>query len=342
MTNEPRSEHDRHEGNSGAASRQTAVRAVGRRTKKFWIVAVLLIVLFCGISAAVGVTAGFFLAQGAGDESDTSTPAQPAATIWTCSMHPQIELRKKGKCPICFMDLIPREPKDEDAPPRELKMSKAAVALADIQTQKVKRQFVTNTVRMVGKVDYDETRLSYIASRVPGRLDRLYVDYTGATVRKGDHLVYIYSPDLVVAQRELLQAYSHYLRSSEKKDSPGKNRVADTALSTLRSSEAKLRLLGVLEEQIEQIKRDGTPSDHLTIYAPTGGIVIHKNANEGMYVQTGTRIYTIADLSQVWVYLDAYESDIPWIRYGQEVKFSTESYPGEVFTGRVAFVDPML
>ena len=306
-----------------------------RRKRLLWVLVVSLIVLVGGICAIAGLTVGYLLADRAADGSGDSSAEPSAPVMWTCSMHPRIQLPKKGKCPICFMDLIPLEPKDHDASPRELKMSPAAMALADIRTQKVERRFVTNSVRMVGKVDYDETKLVDISSRVPGRLDRLYVDYTGVTVRKGDHLVYIYSPELVVAQKELLQAHDIYTRSSD-------DRNRELALSTLGSVEEKLRLLGVLDEQIEQIKQRGTPSDHLTIYAPASGIVVHKDANEGMYVKTGTRIYTIADLSRVWVYLDAYESDLPWIRYGQEVQFTTESFPGEVFTGRIAFIDPVL
>ena len=113
-------------------------------------------------------------------------------------------------------------------------------------------------------------------------------------------------------------------------------------MSTLKSAQEKLRLLGLTGEQVEEIKRRGQPTDHLTIYAPSGGIVIEKLAKEGMYVQTGSKIYTIADLSVVWVYLEAYESDIPWLRYGQEVQFTTEAFPGKSFQGRTAFIDPIL
>jgi Cu(I)/Ag(I) efflux system membrane fusion protein len=267
-------------------------------------------------------------------------PEAPAATesvptTWTCSMHPQFQLPEPGKCPICFMDLIPLEgDSGADLGPRQLKMSEAAAALAEIQTTPVRRRYARNVVRMVGKVDYDETRLADITARVGGRLDRLFVDYTGVTVREGDHLVSMYSPDLIVAQRELILAK----RSAERiaKLDPG---FTDSALE---SAEEKLRLLGLLPEQIEEIKRRGTSTDQLTIHAPTGGIVIEKHANEGTYVKTGTKIYTIADLSTVWVYLDAYESDIPWLRYGQNVEFTTEAYPSETFRGRIAFIGPVL
>ena len=296
----------------------------------------LLLGATCVASVLAGVTIGYLLGSRPTASSPSAASEQPAAVTWTCSMHPQIKLPKPGKCPICFMDLIPLEEEAaDDDNPRRLTMSKAAEALADVQTVPVRRQYVIKPVRMVGKVDYDETRMADITARVPGRLDRLFVDYTGITVRKGEHLVWMYSPDLVVAQRELLQAWEAYNLQGAQQD----DRLVET---TLQAAEAKLRLLGLLDEQIEEIKGRGTPSDHLTIYAPVGGIVIRKHLNEGIYVQTGSKIYTIADLAQVWVYLDAYESDVPWIRYGPEVEFTTEAYPGDLFRGRVAFIDPML
>lgn len=115
-----------------------------------------------------------------------------------------------------------------------------------------------------------------------------------------------------------------------------------TAQQTIEAVKEKLRLWGLTKEQIDEIETRGAPSDHITIYAPMGGIVVHKNAVEGMYVNTGTKIYTIADLTQIWVKLDAYESDIVWIRYGQEVDIKTEAYPGEIFKGTIAFIDPVL
>lgn len=108
------------------------------------------------------------------------------------------------------------------------------------------------------------------------------------------------------------------------------------------SAREKLRLLGITEKQIQEIEQRGKPNDHITIYAPVGGIVIQKLRQEGDRVRTGDRIYTVADLTQLWVQMDAYESDLAWLRYGQDVEFSTEAYPGEVFHGRIAFIDPIL
>jgi Cu(I)/Ag(I) efflux system membrane fusion protein len=173
---------------------------------------------------------------------------------------------------------------------------------------------------------------------VPGRIDRLYVDFTGITVNKGDHMVDLYSPELINAQAELLQA----LKAAGDIKENSSDLMKRTTLATLEAARDKLRLLGLKQSQIDKIESAGEPITRMTIYSPMGGIVIDKQATEGMYVNTGTPIYTLADLSYLWVKLDAYESDLSWIRYGQEVEFSTEAYPGQLFKGKISFRDPVL
>jgi Cu(I)/Ag(I) efflux system membrane fusion protein len=264
--------------------------------------------------------------------------AEQAPTGWTCSMHPQFNLPQYGKCPICDMDLIPITAEEGDIGERQITFSQEALKLMEVQTTPVERKFVEAEIRMVGKVDYDETRVKNITAWVSGRIDRLYVDFTGITVNQGDHMVDLYSPDLISAQAELLQAL--------KAVGSIKNNTSDimkrTTLATLEASREKLRLLGLARVQIDNIESAGEPVTHITVYSPMGGIVIHKHTTEGMYVNTGTPIYTIADLSRLWIMLDAYESDLSWIRYGQEVEFSTEAYPGQVFRGKISFRDPIL
>lgn len=264
---------------------------------------------------------------------------ESAADFYSCSMHPQIRQPGPGKCPICAMDLIPvSRGQDDGLGPRELVMSPRAVKLAEIETVPVVRRHVTAELRMVGKVEYDETRLSTITARVPGRLDRLYVDYTGIEVKEGDHLVKLYSPELLQAQEELLSALK---TSNELRDSANEY-LKERTMESVISSREKLRLWGLTEEQIQEIETRGNVNDHMTLFSPVSGIVVNKNAVEGMYVQTGTEIYSIANLSRVWVKLDAYETDLPWLHYGQEVEFITQAYPGEVFRGQIAFIDPVL
>ncbi len=264
----------------------------------------------------------------------------PQAAMWTCSMHPQIQLPKPGQCPICGMDLIPVSSGEAggDMGPRELKMSEKALKLASLEVTPVERKEVTVKIRMVGKVEYDETRTSYITAWVPGRIDDLFVDFTGEEVNEGDPMVSLYSPELLTAQEELLQA----IVTEKELQESSIPLMRETASKTVKAAKEKLRLWGLTEKQIEEIEKRGKTTDHVTIYTPISGVVIHKNGLEGMYVETGTKIYTIADLSQVWIKLDAYESDLIWVRNGQRVEFDTEAYPGEIFTGKVVFVDPFL
>ena len=238
------------------------------------------------------------------------------------------------------MDLIPvtSEEDEEELGPRQIKLSATARELAEIRTAPVERKWVTHVVRMVGKIDYDETRLAHITAWVPGRLDRLFADFTGVRVRKNAPLVSLYSPELYAAQEELLQAVKQQKLVGESSLSS----VRNTARLTVDAVREKLRLWGLTGDQIDEIIERGEPSTHLTIRAPISGTVIHKNAFQGMYVSTGTRIYTISDLSSLWVQLEAYESDLAFLGPGQQVEFTTETYPGETFKGRIAFIDPEL
>ena len=279
------------------------------------------------VLVVVAFTVGYFFRGGGPAPQKHEHAAEEGAKkeVWTCSMHPQIQLPKAGQCPICGMDLIPVSSEgsgDEGSTP-ELTMSEKAVKLAEIEVAPVERREVNAEIRMAGKVDYDETQLGYITSWVPGRIDRLYVDFTGVSVKKGDPMVSLYSPELLTAQQELIQS----LKTVKKLEQSGLSSIRETARHTVDAVREKLRLWGLTKRQIAEIEERGKPSDHVTIYAPMSGVVIHKDGLEGMYVKTGTKIYTIADLSQVWVKLDAYESDLSWIRNGQAVEFETEAYP---------------
>lgn len=295
--------------------------------------------LVAAIAVASFVIGGLVLSPGRKEMPRHEETVTQAATIWTCSMHPQIRLPEPGKCPICGMDLIPVvSGVDEGEGPRELRMTETARQLAQIQTTRAKRGFAEAEVRMVGKITYDETKLSYITAWAPGRLDRLFADYTGVVVNKGDHMVSLYSPELLAAQEELVQASRAVTALSD----VSSRILRSTAEATLVAAREKLRLVGLTPGQIDRIERSGETSDHLTIYAPIGGVVVHKDATEGMYVQTGTRIYTIADLSKLWVVFEAYESDLPWLRFGQRVEFTSPSFPGEQFAATVSFIDPLV
>lgn len=238
------------------------------------------------------------------------------------------------------MDLVPEvtETSGGQLGPRQISFSEDALKLMKIQTSPVERKFVEAEIRMVGKVDYDETRVKHITAYVPGRIDRLYVDFTGTRVIKGNHMVYLYSPELISAQAEFLQA----VKAVKNLQNGTSELIKRSTQATLKAAREKLILLGLTQQQVAEIEKTNQPTDHLTIYAPIEGIVIEKHVSEGMYVQTGTKIYTVADLSQLWVKLDAYESDMAWVKLGQEVEFTTESIPGEVFRGQITFISPIV
>nr|WP_287410237.1 efflux RND transporter periplasmic adaptor subunit [Pseudodesulfovibrio sp.] len=260
--------------------------------------------------------------------------------IWTCSMHPQIQLPEPGNCPICFMELIPLEKKDtsEQTSLREIELSESARKLAGIVTEPVQRLDVNVEIRMVGKVDYDETRVRAITAWTGGRVDKIYVDYTGGLVKKGQPMVSIYSPELLTAQAELIES----IRTLRDLKDSKLEIVKNTAKRTEEAAREKLRLLGLKKSQVDRVVRDGKASDHITLYAPQGGVILAKNVNEGQYVKTGASIYSIADLSSLWVMLEAYESDLPWIELGQQIEFQTEAYPGKTFKGKVVYIDPIV
>lgn len=260
---------------------------------------------------------------------------------WTCAMHPQIKLPKEGQCPICSMDLIPVYEGGSDSDDGEtvsITFNKVARQLAEVETSEVKMIEASNEVRLVGKVNYDETSLLYISAWISGRIDKLFVDFTGTKVRKGDHLIELYSPELIATQEEYLQAIKNLEETKESELSV----IRNTSRTTLASAKEKLRLYGIDQKQIDEIVKRGAPQERMTITSPSKGTVIHKSGFEGMYVKKGERIYTISDLSKVWLYLDAYESDIQWLHYGQKVSIETESYPGEIFYGKIAFIDPFV
>lgn len=253
------------------------------------------------------------------------------AEVWTCSMHPQIRLPKPGRCPICGMALIP-----------VLRLAAETTGIeqrAGLETEPVTRRELFKEVRTVGKLDYNERRVAYIAARAAGRVDRIYADFTGIVVNEGDHLVDIYSPELNVAQRELLIGLEAHEREQKRPLSEGRNSFAE---STLESARTKLRLLGILPEQISEIEKTKKTTTHLTIFAPIGGTIIEKDVRLGQYLKAGDPLYRIADLDPIWLYLNIYEYDLAWVRYGQQVDVGLEAYPGGTFRGTVVFVDPFL
>lgn len=279
-------------------------------------------VLLAGFAAGV-----FIRGCGSGHErmpaSEHGKP-EASATVWTCSMHPQIRQPGPGKCPLCGMDLIPvEEHGGGSAGERTITLSPSAQKLARVETVTVVRKPVRAEVRMVGKIAFDETRFRDVTLLSDGQVRRLFVNYVGVPVRAGDHLAEIYSPDVFAASRELVVAAR----------AAGSDGVAQAARQ-------KLRLLGVNDRQIQEIEKNGQASDTYVVYSPISGYVTRLEVNEGGWVGRGGLLVTVADTSTVWAQLDAYEKDIGFIHYGQHVDLEVEALPGRSFTGFVAFIPP--
>ena len=247
--------------------------------------------------------------------------------IWTCSMHPQIRQNGPGDCPICGMELIPAvNAGAETDNPATFQMSENAMKLANVSTMQVGKSAAARTLRLNGKVELNETNTVTQSSHIPGRIESLKVNFTGEQVQRGQTLATVYSPELVTAQEELLQAA----------------RIRESQPELFEAAKEKLRNWRIGENQINQILTSGKPLERFPITADVSGIVTEKLVNLGDYVERGMPIYQIADLSEVWVLFDLYEGQVGWVKEGSKVEFTVRALPGETFEGEITFVDPLL
>ncbi len=259
--------------------------------------------------------------------SDTSAgTAQGEQTTYTCSMHPQVRQEEPGQCPICGMDLIPAEESEEGSEPAELKMTEEAVSLAEIQTSRVARKQATKQIRLTGKVKVDQRKVYVQPSHIPGRIEDLSVEFEGEYVEKDQPIATIYSPDLIAAQEELLEAL----------------RTNDSNPEMVEAARQKLRQWKLSQQQIEAIEQKGRVQEEMTIQADVSGIIHKQMVHEGDYVSKGTRLFKIAQIDRVWVLFDAYQNDIPFVDKGDRIEFTVSSLPGRTFNSRVTFVDPVM
>lgn len=258
--------------------------------------------------------------------------------IWSCAMHPQIRMQEPGQCPICGMDLVPiSDAAGSPAAAAHARLSEHAKALARIRTQTVKRTEPRVEVRLLGHVEYDETRLRTVTPWTAGRIDRLSVRTTGTRIHRGQVVARLYSPEVYAAMRDLVLAAKQHEKLA--KGMHGSRELAGSALEAARE---RLRLLGVPDAQITRVEEKRDAPKHVEVRSSFSGTVLERLVEEGDYVQAGTALFNLADLSHVWIQIDAYESDLPHIRTGQEVLVEVESLPDEPFTGQVAFIDPVV
>ncbi|GGW37142.1 efflux RND transporter periplasmic adaptor subunit [Arenibacter certesii] len=260
--------------------------------------------------------------------SHTSESAEGEIQMWTCSMHPQIMQPEPGDCPLCGMDLIPADAGAEGLALNEIRMTKNAMSLANIQTTIVGNasEGENNSLMLSGKIMPNEEANAVQASYFEGRIEKLNVNFTGEKVRKGQLLATIYAPALVAAQQELLTA------ATMKESQPA-------LYNAVRN---KLKLWKLTEKQIEQIETSGKVSENFPIYATVSGTVSEKLAEVGDYVSQGQPIVKVSDLGTVWAIFDAYENQISQLKEGQKITVTANAYPNKEFEAVVSFIDPRL
>jgi Cu(I)/Ag(I) efflux system membrane fusion protein len=249
-------------------------------------------------------------------------------TIYTCSMHPSVRQDEPGNCPICGMELIPAGNQNTEASEDNYSMIMTASAkrLADIQTVPVEKRIPEKIVDLPGRIEVDERRLTNVTSHFSGRIRDLKIDFTGAPIRKNEVMATIYSPELIAAQRELLEAA----------------RQKDRNPRLYESARQKFHLWEFTEEQINEIEERGSVQDELEILSPADGFVMSRNVAEEQHVMEGTVIFEVANLDRVWVVLEAYEEDLEWISAGDTFDFQTRANPGENLEATVTFIDPVV
>ncbi len=276
---------------------------------------------------------GWISAGGSGDHQHASAGEQNVRYI--CPMMCTAPQSEPGRCPVCAMELVPAT-SGGDTDGRSIQIDPAARRVANIRTSAVQSIPMIHTIRAIGELRYDEGTRRTISAYVDGRLDRLFADYTGMVVQKGDHLALVYSPRLYSSQVELLLAKQAW----QKSESSVASRVVRSSKDIYESAKQRLIELGMTEPQIVQLEQAGKANSRLHLCAPISGTVIEKFAVEGAYVKEGQPIYQLADLSTVWLMLELFPEDAATVRYGQKVEAEVQSLPGQTFVGRVAFVDP--
>ena len=260
-------------------------------------------------------------------------------TIWTCSMHPQIQQSEPGPCPLCGMDLIPVVTGgSDDESFTGVVLSARARALARLRTQVVRRRTdAAGAVRLLGRIEPNESTLRTVTAWTGGRIDRLHVNVTGERVRAGQVIATLYSPEIFAAHQDLIVARRQVQRMAGAADSA--RRASEAGLEATRE---RLRLLGVPDGELVRMENQDRPIRAVPIRSPFRGTVIERIASQGAYVTTGAPLYRIANLGRLWIQLDAYESDISRLSLNQSVRVTVEAFPGEDFEGTITFIDPTL
>lgn len=275
-------------------------------------------------------------------DRDSGTPGSASSSgereilYWRAPMDPSYTRDEPGKSPM-GMDLVPVYA-DEAAAEGAVRIDPATVQNIGVKTTTVQRQVLKRTIRTVGRVDYDETLLTDVNTKVAGWVEKLYVDYTGQKVRKGQRLLEIYSPELVAAQEEYLTALDYHRRIA----SGSTEDVEKGARDLLSSARQRLLYWDITEDQIRDLEKTRSVQRTMVLHSPQQGVVVHKAVYDGAHIKAGEHLYRIADLSRVWVYADVYEYELPWLKEGQSAEVELSYQPGKVYRGEVTYIYPFL
>jgi membrane fusion protein, copper/silver efflux system len=298
-----------------------------------------IVLVLCGVlllGGAYGVYCWQSRAEGVTPTSGAVAPAE----VYTCPMHPSVRSDHPGACPICGMALVRqsagRAASAADAALiRSVSLSPSQRIMSNISTIEARRQTISHEIHAVGIVSFAEPLQATVAARFRGRIERLYVGSTGQKVNRGDPLFELYSPDLITAEQEYLLVAA----DRPARDSSGES----TARQLFESARDRLVLnYGLTSTQVKEIESAGQVLPAILFYSPMSGTVIRKDVQEGQFVEQGSVLYSLADLSRVWVLLDVYEQDIRFIKVGSGVTLSVQAYPAETFPGRVIFIEPVV
>lgn len=306
--------------------------------KNIFITISVIIVLAC---ASFGVYKLFF-------ENKDGNEVVKSGELYICPMHPQIQSNHQGVCPICHMDLVLKEKTSAESEFNSLKdseneigdviLSPSQQVLANVQTETVSIKEFKSSLEFNGFIKISESNMRHIATPVSGRIIKMYINFEGQMVSKGEKAFEIYSPEIYSTQKEYLLA----LKNLENAKNSGNDLVIAQAENLISSTKNRLRLWEVTPEQIEEFENTMEVQDYITVYSKYSGVITKKIVHEGHWAVAGEDIYDVVDMSTLWVIASVPESDVNSIRMGQSAKITSVSYPGEIFNAKVNFISPML
>jgi membrane fusion protein, copper/silver efflux system len=269
----------------------------------------------------------------------SSNGVERKVLYWYDPMHPAYRSDKPGIAPDCGMTLVPKYADEQGMakmPAGTVSISPEKQVLAGVRTAVVQRKPLVRDIRTTAQIVADETRIAHVHVKVAGYIDKVYVDFVGQLVKKGQPLFTLYSPDLVSTQEEYLIAK----RGNATLGNAPFKEIAEGSQSLLQSAKERLKLWDISDDQIKELDETGKVSKDLTFYSPIAGFVTDRKAFPQTSVTPDTELYTVSDLSTVWADADIYEYEVPFVHLGQRVSLTLSYSPGKAYTGNISYVYP--